>query len=93
MRITIKNWTEEQVSTLRTMIAAGKSSREIGLAVGKTSSAVRRVVAIHKENLQLIRPPIRGRPRDDERFNKTEFDKAWYGSVPYLHWTITKAWK
>ena len=93
MQITIKNWTNEQVSTLRTMIAAGKSSREIGLAVGKKPSAVRRVISLHKENLQLIKPVIQGRSREGERFNATEFEKAWYGSVPYLHWTITKAWK
>ena len=90
--VIIKNWTEEQICTLRRMVAQGATSKQISEAIGKKPAAVRKVIGKRKDDLELTLPPIRGR-NPTPRPTTTDFEKQWYGSVPYLHWSITKPWK
>lgn len=81
-------WSDEHIQILRKMVAAGKPSHEIAQAVGRTPSTVRSYLRNNKDKLELTPPDIRGR----NRWNEKQFDKLWRGSVPYLHWAMTKKW-
>ena len=82
-------WSEQDLMTLRRMLADGKTSAEIGEAVGRTDTTVRQFVRNNAEKLELDLPLIQGRCR----YNPKQFDKDWYGSVPFGHWIITKPWR
>ena len=81
-------WPDEDITILRKMLAEGKPSHEIGAVLGRKPSAVRRFVNYNKDRLRLVKPMIQGRGR----FNQSQFDKDWYGVVPFGHWSITKPW-
>ena len=81
-------WNEQDLMTLRRMLASGKTSVEIGEAVNRNSTTVRQFIRNNAEKLELDVPMIRGR----YRYNPKSFEKQWLGSVPFGHWAITKAW-
>jgi IS30 family transposase len=82
-------WSDEDVKTLRKMVAKGETSTAIAEAVGRNPSTVRQYIRNNARKLGLHLPPIRGRGEK----NMASFDREWYGSVPYLHWSITKPWR
>lgn len=82
-------WSDEDVKTLRRMVSKGETSTAIAEAVGRNPSTVRQYIRNNARKLNLHLPAIRGR---GER-TMASFDREWYGSVPYLHWSITKAWR
>lgn len=87
-------WSEEHITIMRKMLAEGKSSADIGKAIGRKASSVRAYVNRNKQLLKLSCGEIRGRPKHGmPRYDETEFEKQWSGCVPYLHWSITKPWK
>ena len=81
-------WNEQDLLTLRRMLADKKTSVEIGEAVNRNPTTVRQFIRNNAEKLSLDVPMIQGR----YRYNPKEFDKQWYGCVPFGHWTITKPW-
>jgi hypothetical protein len=81
-------WNEKDLETLRRMLAEGATSTEIGEAVGRNPATVRQYIRNNAHKLELLLPAIRGRGEKPV----ASFDKQWYGSVPYLHWSITKPW-
>jgi len=82
-------WNEQDLLTLRRMLAKGHTSTEIGDAVGRNATTVRQFVRNNADKLELDMPLIQGR----YRYNPKQFNKQWKGSVPYLHWSITKPWR
>jgi len=82
-------WSEQDITTLRRMLADGKTSVEIGEAVNRNPTTVRQFIRNNADKLSLTVPMIKGR----YRYNPKQFDKEWYGSVPYGHWAITKPWR
>ena len=82
-------WPDEDVKVLRQMLAEGKPSHEIAEVLGRKAPSVRKYVNNNQEKLNLTVPTIRGRGR----FDGTQFDKEWYGVVPFGHWAITKPWR
>lgn len=81
-------WSDEDIKTLRTMVSKGETSVRIAEAVGRTPSTVRQYVRNNARKLELKLPPIRGRGLK----NCADFDRRWYGAVPFGHWAITKPW-
>lgn len=87
-------WSDEHIEIMRRMLADGCSSTEIGKAVDRKPSSVRAYIARNKTILDLTLPDIKGRTsKGMPRYDATKFEKEWSGSVPYLHWSITKPWK
>jgi hypothetical protein len=82
-------WDAEEIKVLRKMWKDGHSSMAIGDVLGKKPSSVRQYVKNNREDLGLS-----PRKRTDVMpyKNVSEFDKQWYGSVPFCHWSITKPW-
>ena len=83
-----ESWSEEDLKKLRSMVARGETSVTIAEAVGRTPSTVRQYIRNNAKKLNLVLPKLRGRGFK----NMGDFDRQWYGSVPFGHWTITKAW-
>lgn len=81
-------WPDEHITILRKMLRDGASSHQIGEVLGRKASSIRKYVNNNKDRLGLILPPKQGR----NRVNQSQFDKEWYGSVPFGHWAITKPW-
>lgn len=83
-----ETWNEQDLMTLRRMLADKKTSVEIGEAVNRNPTTVRQFIRNNAEKLSLDVPMIQGR----YRYNPKEFDKQWYGAVPFGHWALTKLW-
>lgn len=83
------SWSSEDIQVLRKMVAKGFTSKEIGDALGRKPEAIRQYIHKNANHLQLELPPLRGR---GDRCVK-QFDREWYGAVPYLHWAMTKPWR
>lgn len=81
-------WNEQDLMILRRMLADKKTSVEIGEAVNRNPTTVRQFIRNNADSLGLDIPMIRGR----YRYNPKSFEKQWLGSVPYLHWAMTKPW-
>ena len=82
-------WDEKDVLTLRRMLLQGKTSTEIGNTLHKSAATVRQYISNNKTKLEDVlihRATQGGRPYKS-------FDKEWQGSVPYLHWSMTKPWR
>lgn len=82
-------WDQANVDTLVRMRNDGASVPQIADELGKTRSSVKMFIARHKDELGL-------RPRIDfkapAKSCRPQFDKDWYGQVPFGHWLITKSW-
>jgi hypothetical protein len=85
-----KAWSQEDIATLRKMWNEGHSSHAIADAVNRNSSTIRQYVTKNRDWLGL---EPRTRYGVLPYKNTSEFDKQWYGSVPFGHWTITKPWR
>ena len=81
-------WSPQDLTTLRRMLADGKTSVEIGKVVNRKSTTVRQFIRNNVEKLELDLPMINGR----YRYNPKKFDQQWLGSVPFGHWAMTKPW-
>ena len=82
-------WSEKDLETLQRMLAKGDTSTMIAEAVGRKPSTVRQYIRNNARKLKLKLPPIKGRGKRA----MAVFEREWYGSVPYLHWSITKPWR
>ena len=82
-------WSEKDVLTLRRMLLDGKTSPEIGKALNKSAATVRQWMSNNRTSIEDV---LMERPRNGGRFY-CSFEKQWKGSVPYLHWSITKPWR
>jgi len=89
----VRRWSQEQIDTLVEMSLAGYEHVDIGKAIDKNPSAIRNYLMHNRKKLGI--PPRKVRVRTNSARSKqgSEFDKEWFGSVPYLHWSITKAWR
>jgi len=87
-------WSDKHIDIMRRMVAEGRSSTEIGKAVGRKPTTVRAYIKRNRAILNLTVANIQGRTAYDmPRYDATKFEKEWSGAVPYLHWSITKPWK
>ena len=77
----------ETIETIRTMRRNEASLAEIAQATG-----LKRNQIAHFLNRYGATYGIAVRTKAKNR-QVSEFDKQWQGSVPYLHWTITKPWR
>jgi len=85
----IKTWDQADIDTLVELHNSGVSVITIAKELNKSHSSVKMYLQRHKHELGL-------KPRID--FNapakscRPQWDKEWYGRVPFGHWTITKPW-
>ena len=88
-RNTKKLWTPEREERLVELWQQDVTAEAIGIELGVTKRSVQRHVAKYRDRLGLL--PRHGRFQAGRP--QKQFDKEWYGSVPYGHWSITKPWK
>jgi hypothetical protein len=83
-------WPEEDIRILQKMWRDGHSSMAIADKLNRNPSAIRQYVANNRDAIGLM-----ARKRTDvlPYKNISEFDKQWYGTVPFGHWMITKPWR
>jgi transposase len=87
-------WTDLDIGIMRKMLKDGKSSTEIGKVLDKSPTTVRSYVQRKKSDLNLIAGSIQGRSqKPEDLYDEEVFEKEWAGSIPHLHWAITKSWK
>lgn len=81
-------WSDKDIETVRKLRAADVPLKDIGVAVGRSRGAVANFIARYGDrfNIKVKRSNQRGKV-----FSNTL--SSYNGSVPYLHWTITKPWK
>ena len=83
------SWSDKDIKTLIRMRAAGKPIKIIAKAVNRSPSAVSNFVARYGDRfgISVSRQKFHGGK------GVKNFNDIYNGSVPYLHWTITKPWK
>lgn len=90
-----KPWDQKDLDKLVEMYLEGKTNSQICLTLKKTEGAVKCKIQKVKKVLNLPdRSSISGyksTPVGQSQLNSA-FDRAWQGSVPFGHWTITKPW-
>ena len=101
----IRTWTPEETDELVKLYLDYVRVEDIAEIMGKTYCAVKgRLTYLRKNGVDL---PLRdqrvsqNRRRSQESRDGTtvyakrlnEFEKQWYGKVPFGHWAITKPWK
>jgi hypothetical protein len=87
-------WSEEEVNVLSDMYKANMSYDDIGHALGKSWGAIKSQVAKQRKT-RLADFPLRSKDTIVRVVTPPEdslFDMAWHGTVPFGHWSITKAW-
>ena len=78
-------WTEKEIQTLKQMRADKIPMKEIAAVIGKSPSACFNFVQRYGDRF--------GISVDRKKGTQTACTvDNWHGSVPYLHWTITKSW-
>lgn len=85
-----KNWETEQVETFVQMWNENYYVKDIAEALGKTHESVKMFAQRNKESLGL-KPKINFKA--PAKSFRPEWDREWYGAVPFGHWTITKPWR
>ena len=80
------NWSDWEISTLRQLRRKGVPMDDIAAKLNRKTHCVADWLRRYADEYCI---PICRRPPID----KAQFEKDWYGPVPYLHWTITKPWK
>lgn len=75
------SWTPEQIETLKAMRASGEPTKAIAKALGKTPSATSNFIQRYGHRYGIA----------VDRRSNTQRDNS--GSIPYLHWMITKPWR
>lgn len=83
-----QSWTQKEINTLVDMWSNGDTISDIANKLKKKRSAIAQYAHRNREKLGLgYRQTVaRARPKN------TSFEQQWHGSVPFGHWTITKAW-
>lgn len=84
------SWSDHQIEKLKKLYKQGASLDAIAEAVGKQSTTVRQFVSRNRQKLGLERR--NGQSVRPSHLTGEEFEKAWAGPVPYLHWSITQPW-
>jgi len=82
-------WERDKIERLVEMRNNGSSAQEIADAIGKTRGSVKMFIERHRDALKL-RPHINNKA--PAKSFRPEWDREWYGSVPFGHWMITKPW-
>lgn len=88
----VRRWSQEQIDTLVEMSLNGDPHDVIGEAIGKNPSAIRNYLMHNRKQLGIPPRKIRVRRNSARSKQGAEFDKEWFGSVPFGHWLITKPW-
>ena len=84
-----QSWKQEDIKTLVEMWRNGDSIADIANKLNKKRSAVAQYAHRNRAKLGLGHRQIVVRAK---RKQKQPFEQQWSGSVPFGHWTITKAW-
>ena len=81
-------WKQEEIDILVTMWHQGETAADIARKLNRKRSSILQYAHRNREKLGLgYRQTVaRARPKN------TSFEQQWHGSVPFGHWTITKAW-
>jgi len=85
-----EGWSKDEQRLLVELWNEDLSTKKIAEGLGKSFSSVKMYIQRHRKELGLDRRLVKKARASSGR---PEFDKEWYGSVPYLHWSITKAWR
>lgn len=78
-------WTEKEIATLKEMRSNKRPVKEIAQVLNKSPSACFNCVQRYGDRFGITVDRKKGSQKACTIDN-------WLGSVPYLHWTITKPW-
>lgn len=79
-------WPTEDINKLRSLKRQGAPMTDISKELGRSRQAISSFCRRYAETYNI--------PFDRRKANhKTDFEREWYGSVPFGHWSITKAWR
>ena len=81
-------WKQEEIDILVTMWHQGETAADIANKLNRKRSSILQYAHRNREKLGLGHRQVvaKARPKN------LSFEQQWYGSVPFGHWTITKAW-
>ena len=81
-------WKQEEIDTLVTMWHQGETAADIARKLNRKRSSILQYAHRNRAKLGLGHRQVvaKARPKN------LSFEQQWYGSVPFGHWTITKAW-
>ena len=81
-------WKPEEIDTLVTMWHQGETTADIAKKLNRKRSSILQYAHRNRDKLGLGRRQVvvKAKPKN------LSFEQQWYGSVPFGHWTITKAW-
>jgi len=81
-------WKQEEIETLVTMWHQGETAADIAIKLNRKRSSILQYAHRNRAKLGLERrmPVVKAKRKN------LSFEQQWYGSVPFGHWTITKAW-
>ena len=81
-------WKQEEIETLVAMWHQGETAADIAKKLNRKRSSILQYAHRNREKLGLGHRQVvaKARPKN------LSFEQQWYGSVPFGHWTITKAW-
>ena len=88
--ITNTTWDQKDIDKLIDLYNSGVPVAKIAEELDRSHSSVKMYVQRHKQALGLI-PRINF--KEPAKSYRPQFDREWYGSVPFGHWTITKPWR
>lgn len=84
------SWDKNEIDVLIEMRNSGESMKEIAKTLGRSHNSVKMYVQRHAEKLGL-KPYLDFKAR--AKSQRPEFDREWYGPVPFGHWALTKPWR
>lgn len=85
-------WDKETIDTVVSMWGDGASAPEIAEVIGKEPVRVRMFISRNRQRYDLERRDNKG-SHVVSKAHIAAFEREWYGSVPFGHWTITKPWR
>jgi len=100
-----KIWSEEETQELIELYLEGVKLEDLAEQVGKSYCSVKaRLTYLRSKGVDLPlrdQKVVQRKRRSEEDIDGTsgyaqrlsDFDKAWYGRVPFGHWMITKPWR
>lgn len=83
-----KQYSDENIKVMTEMWREGKTAIEIGEVIGKSEHSVRMFMKRNRSKYDFEK-----RQQGNPTYDMDKFEKAWYGSVPFGHWMITKPWR
>jgi len=91
MNYNIKSkWPQSDIKQLCELWNEGLSVQQVADHMGRTYGSIKMFLGKYRDELGLEKR--QGKKCGKKLSTRPEFDKEWYGSVPYLHWSITKSW-